>query len=708
VKERYQVPDALARQLAVLRIAGRAAAGASPQEVAAEAEVALAPLAGVEAARAIGAQLARAAAAPDDEDAAADEPFLRETITLVRGAARQCLAARTDLERYRTLLEHSSDGIYVVDPEGRYLEVNARGAEMLGYTRDELLRMRIYDLVVPTDPPVDMPAVRRGAIVRRRSLRRKDGSLMTAEIGAQMLPDGGLFSIVRDVTERDRAERELHGRAERFHHALRAARAGAWEWNVLTNAAFWSEETYLLMGMEPGDGHIDYRTWLQSVHPEDRASAETVVARAVRDRADLACEYRVVRADGQVRWIRDVGKTVCDDHGEPIAMYGIMIDITDGKETELARMEAEARLQQTQRMEAIGRLAGGIAHDFNNLLTVILTASHVVGEGLPAADPSRVHAMAIREAAERGAALTRQLLALSRHQPVAPAQVDLDAQVRRIGPMLQRLLGATIEIESSLHGGLPLIRIDPGQLDQVLLNLAINARDAMPSGGRLTFATEVEGVGDGASVVLVVSDNGIGMDEATRARAFEPFFTTKPADSGTGLGLATVYGIVVQNGGGIEVESAPGGGSRFRLRLPVSVEPDEVELAPRRPPARAGGGARVLVVEDERSVRRLVVSILESSGHQVLAAASGAEALAIIEDAHEPLDLLVTDVVLPDLSGPQVAEQLRSHDPRARVLLMSGYPGDLLDGQGVDIAAPLLQKPFTPAMLLEAVQRALG
>jgi CheY-like chemotaxis protein/two-component sensor histidine kinase len=357
-------------------------------------------------------------------------------------------------------------------------------------------------------------------------------------------------------------------------------------------------------------------------------------------------------------------------------------------------------------MEAIGRLAGGIAHDFNNLLTVILAATEVVSDDASVRGAVAEHLEAVRQAATRGAALTRQLLVLSRHNPPDSKLLDVSAQIRRTVPIMRRLLGEDIEIRVELTDGLRPVRIDPSQLDQILLNLAINARDAMPRGGRLVFATSA-GEGD-RSMELTVTDDGTGMSAETRERAFEPFFTTKPEGSGTGLGLATVYGIVKQRGGEIAIESAPDRGTRFRITLPTA-EPRDAEDEPvARQERPAPAGALVLVVEDEPSVRRIVRRILESAGHRVLEAGSGAEALELAHRAERPLDALVTDVVMPGMSGPELTKRLRAEQPGLAVLLMSGYLGDVLAQHGVGSDVALLEKPFAPSILLDALGRALA
>ncbi|MCZ7684672.1 MAG: PAS domain S-box protein [Sandaracinaceae bacterium] len=700
--------DDVARLRAMLELSRRALDGTSAEELAAEAELALGEALGAGAARALAEGLASVVLDPAREPAFPADPLARGVLELVRAARRDAHAHASEVRYYRTLLDCSSDGICVIDPQGYYLDMNSRGCEMLGYTKDELRRLRIFDLVLPDDPPVDIPALRRGApIFRRRHIRRKDGSLLMAEIGSQLLPDGGIFGIFRDVTDQVRAERELVKRTERFSQALRVARAGAWEWDIRTGAAYWSEENYALMGLPPGDGMESYAAWLEHVHPDDRPRVEEQARRVLELGAeDVDVEVRVLLPDGSARWMREVGKVVTGASGAPVAMYGIQLDIDAQKQAELARSKAEQRLQQAQRMEAIGRLAGGIAHDFNNLLTVILTGADMLVATGADEGAAGEHLDAIREAARRGAAVTRQLLALSRHAPAAPSALDVSARIRRMVPMLRRLLGETVAIEVSLATDLPIVRMDTGQLDQIVLNLACNGRDAMPRGGTLRLATRAEDLDGAAHVLITVTDTGLGMDEETRARIFEPFFTTKPPEIGTGLGLATVYGIVAQNGGRIDLESEPGRGTCFRAWLPAHRDAEAVDAAPRRASAREPLGAFILLVEDERQVRRLLRRALEVEGHVVLEAASGEEALELVRTSGETFDLLVSDVVLPAMSGPELAARLCEELPELRIVLMSGY-GQEAAGRRVGANIALIAKPFTPAELVETIDALL-
>jgi two-component system, cell cycle sensor histidine kinase and response regulator CckA len=391
-----------------------------------------------------------------------------------------------------------------------------------------------------------------------------------------------------------------------------------------------------------------------------------------------------------------------------------MMDVSD-------RKRLEQQLIQSQKMEAVGRLAGGVAHDFNNLLTAISGYNELVLSQLPPGDPRRGHAEEIRRAADRAAGLTQQLLAYSRRQVLEPKVLDLNAVVSSMEKMLRRLIGEDVELATMQQPGLWPVRADPGQLEQVVLNLAVNARDAMPRGGRLQIATgnvavdaasALSGVAlvPGDYAVLTVADNGLGMTPEVKARLFEPFFTTKEKGKGTGLGLSTVYGIVKQSGGYIWVDSEPGRGTAFRVYLPrCHAEPDRLEPPPASPESTTAGSETILLVEDEPEVRNLVEKLLAMQGYTVLVAASPSEALQLCEKERRRIDLLLTDVVMPDMSGRELARRLEPSRPEMRVLYMSGYTEDAIGRHGVlDPEIAFLQKPFSPDALARKVREGLG
>jgi two-component system cell cycle sensor histidine kinase/response regulator CckA len=433
-------------------------------------------------------------------------------------------------------------------------------------------------------------------------------------------------------------------------------------------------------------------------------------------RAVLAGEPRL----GQLRHRTKTGQMLevsvasrAVEFGGRRALLAVVDDVTEW-------YRLEAQLRQAQKLEAVGQLAGGVAHDFNNLLTAVLGYAGLAAEQLADRPQVRLLVDEITKAGERGATLTRQLLVFSRQVPLQPRIVDLNAVVRGVETMLRRLIGANIDLAMRLRAAAGRVLADPGQLEQVIVNLAVNARDAMPEGGHLvieTADTELGALDAGAHagglpgpyVLLAVSDTGCGMDAATRARIFEPFFSTKAQGQGTGLGLATVFGIVQQGGGRIEVDSEPGSGSRFKIYLPRAAGAVEVpEPASAVAPRRRGGWETVLVLEDEPALRQLVRTLLEGGGYRVLVAETVAAALSLAERHRGSIHLLLTDVVMPGLSGPEIAERLVALRPEARVLYMSGYTGDLRGRRGMlPPGAALLVKPFTQASILRMVREVL-
>jgi two-component system cell cycle sensor histidine kinase/response regulator CckA len=379
------------------------------------------------------------------------------------------------------------------------------------------------------------------------------------------------------------------------------------------------------------------------------------------------------------------------------------------------RVQLQRDLAQAQKLEAIGRLAGGVAHDFNNVLTAILGSSELLLLDTPRDATAREEIEIIRDAATRAQDLIRQLLAFSARQVLQPAVIDLNALVKNLGRMLRRLIGEDLALATELAPDLGSVRVDPGQVEQVLVNLAVNARDAMPDGGRLTIRTanvdvaESGELANGRYVLVEVSDTGIGMDAATLARAFEPFFTTKERGKGTGLGLASAYGIVRQSGGQITVSSTPGAGTTFRIHLPRVDTPVDAARATSPVTAPAAGTETVLVAEDEQIIRVLIRKVLEQAGYTVLLAGGGAEALQVAERHARPIHLLVTDVVMPGMSGRELARRVVERWPATKVLYMSGYADDAVERHGVlDPGTAFMQKPFTPSALARRVRDVLG
>jgi two-component system cell cycle sensor histidine kinase/response regulator CckA len=478
-----------------------------------------------------------------------------------------------------------------------------------------------------------------------------------------------------------------------------------------------SPQSEQILGYTPDDWLAEPDLFTRILHPEDRDRVLSELDEIRRTGEDLITEYRLIARDGRVVWVRDGGTVIPDEQGRPVYLQGYLMDITRQKEAEEHRARLEEQLRQSAKMEAVGRLAGGIAHDFNNLLTAIQGYSELALSRFSADDRQRQDIEEIRRAADRAASLTRQLLAFGRRQMLQPKVLDLNHVVADMESMLQRLIGEDIELATELDSELGTVRADPGQIEQVLLNLAVNARDAMPQGGRLLVQTWNASIAAGTTrervtiqpghyVVLAVTDTGHGMTEDVRERIFEPFFSTKEAGRGTGLGLATVYGIVKQSGGYIWVESEPGQGTSFRIYLPLDGGAVEREESDDRSIHDRPGAGTVLLVEDEESVRSMVRRVLEEQGYTVLAASTGGEALQLARRHQGPIDLVFTDVVMPGMNGSELVERLRDSRPDIRVILMSGYAEGAVRG-GLDSSTTYLQKPFSPATLTELVRRVL-
>ena len=520
-------------------------------------------------------------------------------------------------------------------------------------------------------------------------------------------PDGSVLwrGFLTDITTRKRAEEALHLSEERFREIAENIREVFWLTDPAKGTIMYVSPGYeAIWGRSTASLYVSPRQWMEAIHPDDR---ERVVTASITQQrtGEYDEEYRIIRPDGSERWIRDRAFPVRDATGRVIRIAGVAEDITE-------RHQLESELRQAQKMESVGLLAGGVAHDFNNALTVIMGATETLAESMPPDVEQGAMLDEIRKATERAASLTRQLLAFSRKDVVEPRVIDFNALVTETERMLRRLLGEDIELSATLTPGVAFVRVDPGQWDQVLMNLAVNARDAMTGCGRLAIATREmsidehsdwgsRGVKPGRYVELTVSDTGSGITPEILPRIFEPFFTTKGIGHGTGLGLAVVYGIVRQNGGGIEVSSTIGVGTTFTILIPtVATEVDTRTVS--RDAAQVGvdGCETILLVEDEDSLRRMAARTLAKHGYAVLQAGNGVDALRVLDRHAGPVDLLITDVVMPGMDGRELAEHVREQQPLIRVLFTSGYTEDAIVRRGVEAESmSFLQKPYRPAAL---------
>jgi PAS domain S-box-containing protein len=525
------------------------------------------------------------------------------------------------------------------------------------------------------------------------------------------------------IDSRKRAEEALRESEERLRLAVQASNVGLWDWELGTNRVSYSREWKAQLGYEEHEIENEFSEWEARVHPDDlHAALAKVQSYLAEPKAPHENEFRMRHKTGAWRWIYARAEVVRDAEGRPLRMMGCHVDVTE-------RRQLEERLQHAQRMEAIGQLAGGVAHDFNNLLTVIHGSAAMLRE-----DMNRgvaLHAEPLSEltrAAERAAALTRQLLTFSRRQRLEARPLDLNAVVQNLFSMLQRLIGEDVRLRLELDAAPLVVVADPGLLEQMLVNLAVNARDAMPGGGELRVETSRQQLAAselqqpeakaGPHARLSVIDSGTGIAPEHLPHIFEPFFTTKEVGKGTGLGLATVFGIVHQHGGWVQVTSELSQGTRFDILLPLADDGASI-----RPPAHSGAPAEqrrqpgtesILLVEDEEPVRRLVHRLLSRAGYRVLTAASGEEALQLLERQGHEVDLVLTDLIMPGgVSGQELGRRLCERNARLRILYMSGYTGDSGASDAPDRfrlppGARLLAKPFTPATLLESVRTSLS
>jgi PAS domain S-box-containing protein len=622
--------------------------------------------------------------------------------------------------RLAAIVASSSDAIIGKTLEGTVTSWNAAAERIFGYSRDEMIGQSIYRLIPEELHGAErelLDTIGRGERVEFLETERirKDGQRVQLAVSVSPILDGqgrvaGAASIKRDVTERKQAAEALLRNQERLRLALKAARMGTWQWDVPTNTLTWDDQLHELYGIEPGQRVTQYEDFIGRVHPDDRALVAASVQRALEGGGGLDYEFRIVLPDGRVRWLADQGRVLRDPKGNPLYLTGVCLDTTE-------RKQMEERLRQAQRMDSVGQLAGGIAHEANNMMSVVLGCADYVLQRTDLPGPVREDVDQIWKAATRTAGITQQLLAFSRRQVLQPQVLDLNATVRGLEPILGRTLGETRGLRMHLSPDLGAVRADPGQLEQVLINLALNARDAMPAQGRLTIETtnvvldeayaagkSVESLRPGPYAALVVSDTGHGMDRATLSRIFEPFFTTKGVGQGTGLGLSTVYGIVKQSGGFIWVYSEPGLGATFKVYFPLAtVSPGAAD--PREPPPGARENEIVIVAEDEAMVRGIMARTLRDCGYQVLEAPDGRSALDLVEARAGRVSLIVADVVMPDLGGREMSLRLAERWPEVPVLFTSGYTGmDVVRRGLLDEGREFLQKPLAPEALARKVR----
>jgi len=639
----------------------------------------------------------------------------------------------------KDLLETLPDAIIAVDRDGTMVQVNSQAQELFGYDRDELIGQKIEMLVPESyrrqhhhhrENFADAPKTRRMGANLELYGRRRNGSEFPVEISlSPVSTEKGMIvlSAIRDISDRKRIEEELRRASEELHRrtveqlgeyrsrlasivdSSEDAIIGKTLGGIITSWNKGAERTYGYAPEEVVGKHISLLT------PNDRTDEIAEILKKLA-RGESVEQHEAVRVtkDGRHLNVSLSVSPLRDASGDVVGGSVIARDIT-------AQKRAEGQLRQAQKMDAIGRLAGGVAHDFNNVLAIINACAEFLRDRIDPAADSSLYVDNIKKAIERGSSLTKQLLAFSRTSAIQPRILDLNERLKDIGKLLRPLMGDDVEILIASKSPSAVVEADPGQLDQIVVNLAVNARDAMPRGGKFiletgavrfdeAFADQHQTMAAGKYILLAASDTGIGMDEATMSRIFEPFFTTKEGGKGTGLGLATVYGIVKQSAGHILVYSEPGHGTTFKIYLPsadhkigVGSKSESETVSPKRQ------GTTILLVEDDDIMRGLTRQLLKEHGYTVIEANDGKSALDWVESHPDAINLLLTDVVMRRMSGPELVERLSASHPSLKVVYMSGYTGELIaEREVLKRGITLLEKPFTRTALLNTIHATLG
>jgi PAS domain S-box-containing protein len=623
---------------------------------------------------------------------------------------------------FRNIFEMSSDLICVANPSGEYIKVSRSCEKILGYTSEEVMDLGWTQLVHPDDieatrDKIENQLVGKTTVGFVNRYRHKDGSYKSLEWNAVFSPDGYVYGAARDITERQQAEEALRASEEMMRTSQEVAKICAYSTTLNADEidkSAWvcSPEFYKIFGIDESYPHT-IAGWANFIHPDDRKDTVEYHKSVVKNKKPFNREYRIIRInDGEERWVHGTGKLEFDDKGIPIRMHGAIQDITEQK-------ILGEQFREAQKMESVGRLAGGMAHDFNNMLQVILGFTEIVidktGPDSPLADDLQV----ILKTGLKSSTLIKQLLTFARKEIISPEVINLNDAIDEMLKMLRRLIGENIIFTWQPGAKLHLVRADPSQINQVVANLCINARDAIDGVGEITLKTgnilvdsdhcakHPEAV-PGSYVYLTLSDDGCGMDHETLNNIFEPFFTTKELGKGTGLGLSTVYGILLQNKGFVEVQSEPGKGTEFKIYLPRVAEENPTALKNPEEGIIKGNGETILLVEDESALLSLCTLVLKNLGYKVLAAESPTKALSLFAKHQDDIHLLLTDIILPDMNGKQLVEKIRIVKPDIKVLYMSGYEEGIIAEQSIlTNDAKLIAKPFTYAELAEQLSKLL-
>jgi PAS domain S-box-containing protein len=635
--------------------------------------------------------------------------ILRRRLDRQRDELRAQMRHELELQaEHSDLIENANDVVFTLDRAGRITSFNRAGERLTGYSRGEVIGRTLKEL---SDPGSSHAVLANNADAQTFDwvIRTRSGRTATWEVSARPARRRGALAaincIARDVTERKRAHDDLRRlylmQAQQFDHSPLAFI----EWDSAFRVVRWSRRAESIFGWSAEQATGKTFQELNLIHEDDVERVSKELALLLADQSFNKCQNRNYTRGGDILHVEWYNSTLRDEAGKLLCVMSLGHDVTAREKDEEQRRRLEDQVRQSQKMEAVGRLAGGVAHDFNNLLTVINGCAEMLVQASRVGDPDRELAQEIHRAGEQAALLTKQLLAFGRRQITKPIVLDLNDVVRDVEKMLRRLIGEHIILGVNLTPDNARVKADPGQMVQLLMNLVVNARDAMPGGGTVAVRTALAG----NRVVLSVSDTGVGMDAATRARIFEPFFTTKGAGEGTGLGLATVHGIVEQSGGSISVASEPGQGTTFRIELPCCGDrsPAKTTAYVRRTDLRTR--ETILLVEDEDLVRSLAQRVLESRGYRVFAAPCGEDAIELHSRVVGKIDLVLSDVVMPGMGGRLLSEQLRDRQPGLRTLFMSGYTNDEVLRQGIQAEeVHFIQKPFSPDGLARKVREVLA
>lgn len=651
--------------------------------------------------------------------------FMAHDITELKQAQ---LNIENERGRLRILLQTIPALVWMKDADGIYLVCNSRFERFFGARESEIIGKTDYDFVDSELADFFRKNDRKAIAAGRPTINEEwvtyadDGHRELLETIKTPVHDAegrliGVLGIARDITEQRQAEDELKNERLRFKNLVDSVDGIVWEAEAATfTFTYVSRQAERLLGYPPEEW-CRPGFWKRHLHPDDREWVPAYCAEHAARLEDHTFEYRFIAQDGRTVWLQDI-VTVVGEEGQPRWLRGIMVDTTGKKMEEAEKHKLEAQLRQAQKMEAIGRLAGGVAHDFNNKLAVILGYVEMAQRAGIASERYRTYLGQVMKAAGQARDITRQLLAFSRQELITPRVLDLNDVVRDSQQGLCRFIGEDIRFEIRMSEKLWPINMDPSQVDQVIMNLVVNARDAMADGGLLTIETgnvtidsaymqENQDVIAGEYVQLTVSDTGCGMDHETQQHIFEPFYTTKEAGKGTGLGLATIYGIVTQNRGFVSVQSQPGIGTTFRICFPRCDEP-QIRIETPEPAIHLDRPATILLVEDDISVRDMTAEILNEIGYNTLIASTPMEALDICSNARNKPDLLLTDVIMPEMNGRELAQRIEAMIPGIRVLFMSGYTADIIDQKGVlGEGMNFIHKPFGWSDLHGQIQQIL-